>query len=99
MFLTPLAFSNCFTAIEDQFESCEKTYILPHELAMTPDGIFVKVQDQWFQTEALFSDIGGIFFQNLKRGECSEKYYVPCRNCGRCVHEVYDICPFCNKPV
>ena len=97
--MTSFAYANIAQDPTNSFQPCVKTYVLPEQLGMTSDGIFIKFDDQWFQTEGLHSDAEGIFIKNLRRSECGEKHYVPCRNCGRCVHEVYDICPYCNKPV
>ncbi len=87
------------TAHASNFELCEKTYVLPEQTATTREGIFVKLDNLWFQTETLFSDSDGIFINNLSPSAygCPDPYN-PCRNCQRCVHQVYDICPYCNKP-
>ncbi len=81
------------------FEPCEKTYVNQHSTAVTGKGIFVKINEQWFQTEALFSDGEGVFIRNLNPSGygCPDPYNA-CRNCMRCVHEIYDICPYCHKP-
>jgi hypothetical protein len=86
--------------VTDYFQPCEKTYVLPEQLGMTPRGIYVKFDNHWFKTEALHSDSEGIYIQNLSpQADGCRDGYVPCRNCDRCVLEIYDICPFCKKPV
>jgi hypothetical protein len=75
----------------------EKTYVFPEQLVINSEGIFVKIDDQWHQSRALFYDQGGIFIHNPGRDGCRERF-APCRNCDRCISEGYDICPFCGQP-
>lgn len=79
------------------FIPCEKTYISPEQLGMTPQGIFVKFNDEWFQTELIRSDEHGLFIQNVGRSICPDKDDIECRSCHRCVHKSYNICPYCDK--
>ncbi len=98
---TTMAFARscCNNDASNNFQPCEKIYVQPEQVVMSSKGIFVKLDDQWFQTETLLSDAVGIFIQNLDPSAygCPDPYNA-CRNCGRCVHEVYDICPYCEKP-
>ena len=92
LFATTAVFGCCF-------EPCEKTYVSQENTAITGKGIFVKFNEQWFQTESLLSDAEGIFVRNLSpNGYGCPDPYNACRNCMRCVHEIYDICPYCGKP-
>ena len=78
---------------------CEKIYILFDQLAITQQGIFIKLDERWCETKALFSDAKGIFIrpQDTNARGCRDGY-EPCRNCDRCINENYNICPFCHKP-
>jgi hypothetical protein len=82
-----------------EIQSCKKIYVFPDQLAITPNGIFIKFNEHWCETSALFSDAKGIFIrpQDTNERGCRDGYQ-PCRNCDRCVSEVYDICPLCGKP-
>ncbi len=82
------------------FQPCEKTYVLPEQLGISDSAIYVQVQGEWYQTKALLNDEGGLYIENIRAYEngCA-KGRVPCRNCGRCVKEIYDYCPHCEKPV
>jgi len=85
---------------QNTFIPCEKIYVLPEQIFIDHHEILVKVNDQWFSTESLYSDIEGIYIQTLSpevNGCAGSK--VPCRNCQRCVYEAYDICPYCGKPI
>jgi hypothetical protein len=86
-------------ASNSKFCSAEKVYILPEQLAITSNGIFVEYNQHWYETGALFSDEKGIYIQtpNPTESGCRDGY-IPCRNCDRCVRESYDICPYCDKP-
>ncbi len=86
-------------ALETNIDSCEKVYISAEQLAVNSEGIFIYLEDTWFQTDALFSDADGFFItaKKLKPKYCADGY-IPCRNCDRCVPEKYDICPVCLKP-
>ncbi len=78
-----------------------KTYISSDKVVVQDEGMFVNIDDNWFQIDSLFTDENGLFFKKCGRKDdhrC-EKYYVSCRNCDRCVRESYDICPYCGKPV
>lgn len=77
-----------------------KIYVSHEQLELCSEGIYVNVGDAWYQTNALFSDEKGMYVQDLcpQRNGCRDKY-VPCRNCDKCVKEIYNICPHCNKPV
>ncbi len=78
----------------------QKIYILPGQLELNSEGIFVNCENQWFETDSLFADEKGIFIQNLwPQEDGCRKGYVPCRNCQQCVNIHYDICPHCNRPV
>lgn len=81
-------------------ETGEKIYILPEQLGFCSEGIFVVLDNTWYKTEALFSDRNGMYVRNLwpQENGCRKGYW-PCRNCDRCVHEDYDICPHCHRPV
>lgn len=88
-------------------QSCEKTYILPCQLKMTTESIFVNFDDEWYETKAIFSDSHGIYIQHPSLGKrwgndppngCRDGY-VPCRNCDKCVDERFNYCPHCEKPV
>lgn len=85
---------------ETSFQSFEKVYIVPEGLKMTSDRIFVHLNDQWVQTDTLFTDAQGMYIHVPTPSEngCREGF-VPCRNCDRCVKWYYNICPHCNKPV
>ncbi len=93
------AASEHYSEETNSFRCCGKIYVAPEQVAMSAEGIFVKFEDKWFQTESLFSDHRGVFVQNLRSSDdgCSSPYIV-CRNCKRCVHEIFDICPYCRKP-
>ena len=94
-----LVFFSTSIVSADYFEPCEKTYIAEDQAAVTGKGIFVKVGDRWVQTGALFSDGNGVFIHNLAPSAygCPDPYNA-CRNCGRCIHREFDICPLCGKP-
>lgn len=77
-----------------------RIYVMPDQLRINSDGFFINVDNHWIKAEALFSDETGIFIQRLlpHANGCREGY-VPCRNCDRCVKEIYNICPHCERPV
>jgi hypothetical protein len=80
--------------------SCEKTYVLLEQIHIHPNEILIKINDEWFVTESLHSDIEGLYIQNFSPEShgCADPY-VSCRNCKRCVYEAWDICPYCGKPI
>jgi hypothetical protein len=101
--LTIFIFITCFQSLfsccqQPRFESCDKQYVQPNYVAVSEDGIFIQLQDKWIQTEGVFSDAQGLFILNLAPSAygCQDPY-VPCRNCKKCIYEVYDICPHCGK--
>ena len=94
--LIPLFYTlNVFAApCQDQ-----KTYVTPEQLNINSKGIFLNLDNQWIETNALFSDENGIYIRSLSPQEMGcRKNYFPCRNCDRCVHAKYEICPHCEKP-
>ena len=95
-----LPFLFCMITVFCQSSQNEKIYIFPGQLGVTTDGIFVNLNEQWFEVKAVSSDENGIYVQNPipQEAGCREGY-VPCRNCDRCVKWYYDICPLCHKPV
>ena len=91
----------CSTHLQGkEFRTAEKIYIAPEQLGVTPDGIFIEMNDDWIQVNAIYSDHYGIYFTRaaLEPNGC-RKGFTPCRNCKRCVREQYNICPLCSKPV
>jgi hypothetical protein len=99
--LPQIAFAcSCYNEKTGQlFQKQGRVYIEPEQLAMSSNGIFIKVDENWFQTTALFSDATGIFIQDVTpMGYGFPDPYNACRNCQRCIHEEYDICPYCKKP-
>src|SRR6266404_8469024 len=69
-----------------QFQHHGKMYVAPEQLAMSSEGIFVKFDELWFQTTALFSDTTGIFIKDLTpMGYGCPDPYNQCRNCKRCI--------------
>jgi hypothetical protein len=99
LFSTAIASTDLRDGNDNDFQPCEKTYVLPEQLTMSSEGIFVKFDGEQHQTQALFFDEGGIFILALSpnRDGCREGY-VPCRNCSKCIREAYNICPLCNLP-
>lgn len=101
IFNASILFADCCLSYETEIEvkSCKKIYVLPDQLAITAHGIFIMFDDNWHETNAIFSDANGIFIrpQETNRRGCEEGYQR-CRNCRECVREVYDICPLCNRP-
>lgn len=78
--------------------SYEKTYVLAEHILVTDEVIFVKIDDEWVKTDALFSDQGGVYTYFAPQEMGCRKGFYPCRNCDRCIKWYYDICPHCNKP-
>lgn len=76
-----------------------KIYISSEQLSLNDTGVFVHLDDRWFQTDSLFTDEQGIFITYFwpEENGCA-KGYEPCRNCKRCVKWYYDTCPHCEKP-
>ena len=89
----------CTYEAESEIQFYKKIYVFPDQLAITPNGIFIKFDEHWCETSALFSDTKGIFIrpQDTNERGCRDGYQ-PCRSCDRCISEVYDICPLCGKP-
>ncbi|MBS0620860.1 MAG: hypothetical protein JSS61_05330 [Verrucomicrobia bacterium] len=81
---------------------CERTYISPDKLMITEEGIFVLIDGEWVPSPSLLSDSTGIYIPCIrmrpKEHDCKDPY-VPCRNCRRCVHEEFNYCPYCERPV
>jgi hypothetical protein len=80
------------------FENCEKTYVIPDQLLIIQNGIFVKFNNEWFQTETLFTDRQGLYIQNLRKDPCPSGYNE-CPKCSRCVSEERAFCPYCGGPI
>ncbi len=79
---------------------CEKTYVSFEQIFIDRQVILVKINDEWFSTESLHTDIEGIYVQTLSpEVDGCPGSKVPCRNCQRCVYEAYNICPYCKKPI
>lgn len=99
MAIALVLFSITTAAFCDYFEPCEKTYVTENQTTVTRHGIFVKLDEKWFQTETLFSDVNGLFIRNLTPSGygCPDPYNA-CRNCGRCIHREFNICPYCGRP-
>lgn len=76
-----------------------KIYVEPEQLAVSSEGIFMQLDEQWFHVGTLSSDATGIFAQDwtLVDYGCPDPDN-PCRNCGKCIHKSYNICPLCGKP-
>lgn len=96
---TTSSYASCTGDVNCSDSALEKIYILPEQLGFTSQGIFVNVDNQWLQAETLFSDEHGIYFHGFTPSEngCRKNYY-PCRNCDRCVKDIYDTCPLCGRP-
>lgn len=79
--------------------SCQKIYVEPEQLAVSSEGIFMQLDEEWFHVGTLSSDSSGIFVQDwtLVDYGCPDPEN-PCRNCGKCIHKSYNICPLCGKP-
>ncbi len=91
-----------FTTLGLSADPCaERLYVAPENIRVEGDGIFIRVHDKWFITEAVFSNAHGMYVETLwRRGEsgCPEGQ-EPCRNCRRCIPDYYDdLCPLCGKP-
>ncbi len=91
----------CMSHMHAEVCKChERIYVLPEQLGMSSEGIFVNLNDEWIEVQSVYSDESGIYISPLSiESNGCRNGYTPCRNCGRCVNEQYDICPICHKPV
>lgn len=64
-----------------EFIKCERIDIHPEHIAITPEGIFFQLNDQWLVTDALHRDSRGLFVSSVK-SEFSTSW-----NCPKCGHE------------
>ncbi len=89
----------CRTKADAVFSPTEKMYIHPEQLSVSEQGIFVLINQEWFQTNSLLSDVQGLYVQTLwpQENGC-RKGYQPCRNCDKCIKDYYDTCPLCHRP-
>jgi hypothetical protein len=81
-------------------QEVEKLYIPSKDISIQSGGIFVKMQDQWFRTPAVFSNTQGMYIETLwPQEDGCRKGFVPCRNCDRCIPSYHHgLCPLCGRP-
>ncbi len=99
-YMATLFAGSCFEEKCTHLSQNDKIYISSDQLEISSQGIFVHINNERINTEALFSDEIGVYIRNPRPHEdgCRDGY-EPCRNCDRCVRSYYDICPLCYKPV
>lgn len=98
-FIGQIAHANCCGETEARSDFFEKVYVEPEQVAMSSEGMFLKRGEDWFPIPSLFSDRHGLFTYLSREGDpICRAPYILCRNCRRCVHERYNICPLCEKP-
>lgn len=45
---------------------CEKIYLKPENVAITENGIFFQINDEWIMTEAIYFDSTGLYVSSLE---------------------------------
>jgi predicted RNA-binding Zn-ribbon protein involved in translation (DUF1610 family) len=77
------------------FTKCEKIYVQPEQVALTPEGIYFQFEDSWIMTDAIHCDSSGIFISSTS-SEWSFSWTCPkCgtengplrRSCKKCGHK------------
>ena|SRR3989304_5134846 len=72
-------------------EKVEKIYVLPENIAVHNNTIFVNLNSEWFQTNALFSDNSGVYVQSnsvigewqcWRCGFMNMPWTLACHKCG-----------------
>jgi|GEM_PF-3317229 len=82
---------------DDEFHSCEKTYVLAENIDFFENRIFIVMDKQIFQTSSIFSDLKGIYFKDFKRqGICEDRHWE-CSRCHFCTHDYYFYCDACKQ--
>ena len=78
-----------------KFVPCEKIYVQPDQVAITNEGIFLQLNEEWVPTEAIQYDASGIFVTSIS-SEWSFRWTCPkcgyengpfSRKCGNCGHK------------
>jgi hypothetical protein len=80
------------------FKPCEKTYVTHQQISVGNRAILIKIDDEWFLTEHLYSDGKGLYVLNLS----PEAYpcatlNMPCPNCEHCIYQDLTTCLYCGK--
>lgn len=68
-------------------------YVQPDQIAITHEGIFLQLYDEWIPTEALHYDTSGLFITNMSDewsvhwtcsvcGYSNSLWRNTCKNCG-----------------
>ena len=73
--------------------ACEKIYLDPNQVAITEDGIFCLLNNQWMATEAVHYDAAGLFITNA-----SEEWSIrwTCPKCGHRNSVIRNACENCG---
>jgi len=79
-----------------QDESIERIYVAPAQINLNGNQILVLMDDQVYQTSAIFSDEKGIYIKEYYTGDCPDGFWQ-CRTCGHCNERYYLWCRVCNN--
>ncbi|MGE5195903.1 MAG: hypothetical protein ACM3JI_01065 [Anaerolineae bacterium] len=63
--------------------TCEKTYVESEHLAITPEGIFVKIFEEWIMTPAIHFDEKGLYFDACLKDDLANFSWT----CPECDYE------------
>ena len=76
---------------------CEKTYVLPEQITINSEGIFISFEDGVVLTPAIHTDQNGIYFTEVRNRRCDEEYWE-CGRCHYCNVWHYIFCRKCDYP-
>ncbi|MES2344416.1 MAG: hypothetical protein V4494_00555 [Chlamydiota bacterium] len=76
---------------DEELTECDKVYVNIEECLFAQDGIFVNINNTWFQTSGIQHDAQGYYVSSrpdnfswiCRCGHVNSYWYVICQKCGR----------------
>ncbi len=94
-YLFAISFLGAENYVENiKLEEC--VYVLPDQIRINQNGIFVLIKDREVRTSALFRDENGLYFTDMWTAHCADGYWE-CMHCGHCNLLYKFWCEICYK--
>ncbi|MES2274270.1 MAG: hypothetical protein V4487_08790 [Chlamydiota bacterium] len=92
-----LAFCSLHAAdCSKKIELEERIYVMPHQVKIDKNGIFILTQGREIKTSALYRNDDGLYFTDMWVADC-DKGYWECKHCSHCNPNHKFWCEVCFK--
>lgn len=96
LFVAMLMTSTFTFGNEKEFLPCDKVYIVKDQLFFSENSIFVNVENEWVETDAIKIDGHGLYFSSFSTHQLNIDFKWKCPKCDYRNYPWANTCKKCN---